>query len=118
MTGPDAAATNDYDGDSIANLLEYALNGNPTNASVGISKSVLLKSAGTAVEHVHTERVTAGHGLTYTLKTTASLTNSWTPVVDATPLGDGPTVDDFKTVTNQIPTDGKTTEFIRLEITK
>ena len=120
LSGVNAATTNDFDGDGLNNLLEYAQNGNPTNAAnQGTSPLV----AGMAVmggtnyfNYVHVERAAAGSGLTYTLEHSFNLLPAnWTNSLDAVFLGEAVN-GDYKTVTNGIPTDGKVTEFLRMKI--
>ena len=122
MTGLLALATNDYDLDRWSNLLEYSLDGNPTNpSSVGTGPILggFKQVNGTNwVEYIHLQRTNANHGLTYTLEQTRALVNQpWSNCVDAVTTGMGPASNsDFMTVTTRIPIDGKNKEFIRLRI--
>ncbi|MCB1069147.1 MAG: hypothetical protein H7A43_05775 [Verrucomicrobia bacterium] len=122
MTGILALATNDYDADTWNNLLEYSLAGNPTNPLVTGMEPILAglgQSGGTSgVVYVHLQRTNPIPGLTYTLLQTKNLLNQpWSNCVDTVVTGTGPAPDsDFITVTNWIPTNGKTVEFIGLQI--
>ncbi|HEY5653207.1 MAG TPA: glycosyl hydrolase [Pontiella sp.] len=112
---PDA----DYDFDGYANWVEYALNGDPTNPGSAPKQPVsAMIENNTKVLFIHNEHVGQNSDLTYILQQTPSLTTvAWTNVTDAV-TADGPIQGDYKTVTNMIPTAGKTTEFIRLLIRK
>ncbi len=114
-------ALDDDDGDGIDNLTEYAQNGDPTSPSdAGTlpSMGAALHADGTNwIEYVYLKRVSADNGLTYSLVQNQDLTGgSWTNQGDIVEAGESAAVGDFKTVTNRVPTDGKTQEFIRLKI--
>ncbi len=120
LTGGDAALTANPDADEMINLLEYALGGNPTNATdVGIlPTSGIVNDAGTDYfEYVYRRRTDAAlRKLTYDLQNNDDLvlgawTNEYvevgTAVIDA----------DFEAVTNRISTVGQSEEFTKLDIT-
>jgi hypothetical protein len=114
-------ALGDDDSDGINNLTEYALNGNPTNSTVIGALPVLgamASDGGTNwIEYVYLKRVSADNGLTYSLVQSQNLVlGSWTNNGDIVEVGESAAVGDFKTVTNRVPTDGKTQEFIQLQI--
>lgn len=117
-------ATDDDDNDGINNLLEYALNGNPTNGVNNIKVPKLgsiLESAGTNwIQYIHVERTTSDHGLSYSIIKTSDLIspNTWTDVVDAVTLGVGPSIDEFRAVTNKVPMHNTSQEFFRLKVSK
>ena len=120
LTGTNAAWNNDHDGDGANNLLEYAQNGNPTNAA-NKGTSPVVAGTGSAggtnyIQYVHVERATAGSGLTYTLERSLNLfPANWITSPDAVFLGEAVN-GNYKSVTNGIPTDGKATEFLRVKI--
>jgi len=107
--------TNDYDGDQLENLGEYALGGNPTNAA-DVGQIPTLGSAGGMMVYVYAQR-TDDSNLFYSLETTTNLVSpSWTNsgYSVATTNVTGGTLD---YVTNTISTTADTT-FIRLRIEK
>lgn len=116
------SATNDPDGDSLDNLAEYAFNGNPTNGSdVGYIPAAgdVLASGGTNyIEYVYARRTSAGNTLSYTVVTRPDLVfGNWTNSTDCIETGTGVLVsNNFESVTNWIPTDGKSTEFLNVEV--
>jgi len=105
--------TNDYDGDMLDNLGEYALGGDPTNGADAGLVPTLGSEDGTMV-YVHAQR-TDDSNLSYALETTTNLVSSgWTNsgyFVVATNVTGGT----FDYVTNTIPTTLDQT-FIRLRI--
>ena len=102
-----------YDGDSLDNLSEYGLGGDPTNSS-DLGHVPVFENDGSGMIYVHAQR-TDNPNLAYWLETTATLTlPSWTnsgySVVSTNVTGGL-----FNFVTNSVPTaDDKT--FIRLQI--
>lgn len=107
--------TNDYDGDQLDNLGEYALGGNPTNAA-DVGQIPTLDNNGGTMVYVYAQRMDDS-SLFYSLETTTNLvspewTNSGYSVV-ATNVTGG-TLD---YVTNTIATTADKT-FIRLRIEK
>jgi hypothetical protein len=116
LSGNNADPLFDYDGDGLNNLLEYAQNGSPVNASncgtLPTGKMAEDEEGTRWFEFVHMERASNDSGLTYTLDKSTDLTNgSFDICADAVFVGET-VVGEYKTVTHRIPTDGKTTEFI------
>ena len=104
------------DGDALNNLAEYGMGGDPTNAAdIGILPT--FGSSGSVFECIYPRRSAPDSGLIYYLELTDDLvsgswTNSGYTVVPET----GYINDDFEAVTNEIPTLGKTNEFIRVRM--
>jgi len=117
ISGEPALAGNDYDGDGADNLWEYGSAGDPTNAGLQGFLPVMDKGSNW-FEYIYLERTNDNHGLLYTIEQTSDLIDQpWSNSVDAVTTGSGPADNsDFMTVTNRIPTDGKTQEFLRLRI--
>ena len=112
----DSAA--DFDGDGVANLMEYALGGNPTDKDAATVRPDFQLSNDYVI-HTHNER-TDDPSLTYTVEWTDDLVNASGVMGWAT---DGVEFVDesvhsnaLKTVTNRIPSSGKDQQFIRLKI--
>ena len=69
--------TNDYDGDRLDNLGEYALGGNPTNAA-DVGQVPTLGSDGGTMVYVHAQRAD-DNNLSYYLESTTNLVSTvWT----------------------------------------
>jgi hypothetical protein len=108
--------TGDFDGDGVANLMEYALGGSPIKSDAALSHPdfQLFENY-----FVHSER-TDDPSLTYTVEWTDDLVNAggvmgWrTRNVES--VSESVFSNVLKTVTNQIPVDGKDQQFIRLKI--
>jgi len=101
--------TEDYDGDGANNLLEYGLDGNPTNPLVQGATLPTLTAKGGGLEYVHPVR-SDDDSILYTVETRTNLvTGSWTTV--GVPSPGGTLVD----VTNTIDT-VEDTKFIRLTV--
>ncbi len=120
LSGAAAAATNDVEPDGVINLLEYAYNGDPTNAAskgtYPVMGATTFDGSTNWIEFIHVER-TGDNNLTYTLEKKDDLVfDSWTNSTDAVVAGESPVVDNYKTVTNAVPTDGKTVEFLRVKV--
>jgi hypothetical protein len=114
-------ATDDDDGDGVDNLTEYAQNGDPDDPSKpGTSPALgaMVSDGGTNwIEFVYLKRISSENGLTYSLVQSQDLTDdSWMNNGDIVEVGESAAVGDFKTVTNQVPTDGKSREFVKLLI--
>ena len=110
----DADTSADPDLDGLDNWSEYLLGGNP---NIDDAATVLPTSAmkGGTIEYVYTRRKDAIlRGLAYGLNETDSLTNSWSPASYET--GSAATSPYYESVTNEIPTAGKSKGFYRLEI--
>mgnify|MGYP000187851737 FL=1 len=114
----DSAA--DFDGDGVANLIEYALGGNPTDKDAATVRPDFQLSNDYVI-HTHNER-TDDPSLTYTVECTDDLVNAsgvmgWesdgVEFVEESAFSNV-----FKTVTNRIPSSGKDQQFIRLKIEK
>jgi hypothetical protein len=112
------ASTDDYDGDGLDNLMEYALGGNPTNADAA-AVLPLLHSSGNDFYYTHNER-TDDTSLTYTVEWSDDLSVMSWKTDGVTFFGESASAfpDVLKTVTNLIPTLGKDQQFIRLKIEK
>jgi hypothetical protein len=105
----------------VNNLWEYASGGNPTNVLLRGTQPRLSRAGQENgvnwIEYIHLVR-TNDESLIYTIECVPDLTkSSWTKSSDAVVIGIGSAPDsDFQTVTNRIPTVGKTNEFLRLRI--
>lgn len=110
----------DPDGDGLNNFGEYVFGGNPTNVNnVGYQPETgaMAASGGTNyIEYVYTKRITDGSSITYDIEQCNDLVfGAWTNSTDAIEMGSGIVVSNqFQTVTNWIPTDGKSREFLRV----
>ncbi|VGO22083.1 hypothetical protein [Pontiella sulfatireligans] len=114
-------ALDDDDGDGIDNLTEYAQNGVPDDPSkTGTSPALgaMASDGGTQwIEFVYLKRVSADNGLTYSLVQRQGLVQGgWMNNGDIVEAGESVAVGNFKTVTNQVPTNGKSQEFVKLLI--
>ncbi len=119
LSGSDAGLTHDYDEDGANNLYEYGLDGNPTNDKLTGMDPVLALDGADWIRYIHLAR-TNDASITYTIEHTFDLIDQpWSNSVDLIPHGIGSALNlDFQTVTNRIPMDGKTNEFLRLRIDK
>ncbi|MDF7823694.1 hypothetical protein P4B35_06680 [Pontiellaceae bacterium B12227] len=123
LTGTNATSTANPDGDALNNLYEYALGGNPTNAN-DTGYATMLNSGddgGTNwFYYVHPENNTAAKsGLNYTLNSDENLVVApgWTNAVyEVLGTAEDFYADGFNAVTNRISTEGKSQEFIKLQI--
>ena len=87
LTGSNAALNFDYDGDGLTNLLEYALNLNPTVASVSGLPVVTLKDYnGTKYLSMKFTRSSLATDLTYIVQGSSDL-NGWTDLGTSTAGG-------------------------------
>ena len=102
----------------MANLLEYALGGNPTHNDAAAVRPV-FQLANDYFIHTHNER-TDDPSLTYTVEWTDDLVNAGGIMGWATDgvefVEESVFSNVLKTVTNQIPTLGKDQQFIHLKI--
>ncbi|RKX43664.1 MAG: hypothetical protein DRP64_07895 [Verrucomicrobia bacterium] len=119
LSGDDAAATNDYDGDGFDNLYEYGLGGDPTNPSdIGIVPMYGAREDGGAnwFEYVYPKRSDANSGISYHLELTDDLI--YTPWANSgySIAGTGTIDSEFDAVTNRISTEIEDEQFIRLVI--
>jgi hypothetical protein len=113
-----AGYLDDPDGDGAVNLLEYAMGGDPTSATnQGYAATIQIRNGDSGLEYVYPVRNdAAARGLDYRPESCGELldgawTNSAFPI-----LGTGTLDAEFNTVTNQVPVDGKSREFVRLKI--
>ncbi len=84
LTGGNAALLFDYDGDGIANLLEYALGLNPTiNSQSGLPVVTLKDYSGTKYLSMTFNRSSLATDLTYNVQVSGDL-GSWTTVGSST----------------------------------
>lgn len=122
LSGVDADLENDVEPDGVINLLEYAFNGDPTNvASHGTFPAMgttMFDGSTNWVQFIHVER-TDDDAISYTIEKRLDLVfDTWTNSTDAIVVGESPAVDSYKTVTNAVPTDGKSVEFLRVKVQK
>ncbi len=107
--------TDDDDHDSLANVIEYALGGNPKNpADRGHLPGFTVDPHG--FNYTYAKRTALDRGVTYTVKISDSLgANQWTSVgtvvIDVNPLNT-----DFDLVTLRVSRQLKSAQFIRLVI--
>jgi len=115
----DTALDSDPEGDGINNLLEYALNGNPTTGGDSIlpTSNTGLDGGTNWFYYVHTERTDDGT-LTYTVEVNDNLVfGTWTNNAEIVFVGDSATVDNYKSVTNRTDI-ADAAEFLRLQVEK
>ena len=116
------SATNrmdNFDGDGLNNLAEYAIGGNPTNgADEGRAPEFqTVEEGGTNwIKYVYVRRNdAAARGLNYSLEqSTDLLSNVWTNA-PAEEIGTGVLDTEFDSITNRVPT-GENAQFIRLRV--
>ena len=107
------ATTNDYDGDGLANLAEYALGGSPIN-SFDQGAIPLFAVSGNNVDYIHSMR-NDDSGLEYMVETTTNLTSGpWVPANPSSIATNGMD-SEFDEVMNSIPIT-ETNSFYRLRI--
>ncbi len=103
LTGGNAALNFDYDGDGLTNLLEYALNLDPTVASVlGLPVVTLKNYGGTQYLSMTFTRSSLATDLTYIVQGSSDLT-SWTDLGTST-AGGATTGSGFVAETGSAPT--------------
>jgi len=119
LSGTNADATADPDGDHASNLYEFAFGGNPTNANLtGMSPTfqMVVESGTNWLQYVYRRRTDPGSGLTYHLDLTGDLASgSWTNS-GYTETGVGAIDTHFESVTNRIAVTGNHSLFIRLRV--
>jgi len=109
----------DDDGDRLSNLYEFAIGGNPTNASdVGYPITYKLNTTGGTnwLQYVYPMRNDPNSGLLYSLQLADNLAPAAWTNSGYTVLGSGPLTNGFLSVTNRIETNLKSQQFIRLMI--
>ncbi|MEI7532724.1 MAG: hypothetical protein WCK57_00010 [Verrucomicrobiae bacterium] len=107
------------DGDSLSNLGEFALGGNPTNSSdLGYPITYGLKIAGGTnwFEYAYPKRSDPNSGLLYYLELATNLASPVWTNSGYTVTGSGPLTNGFLSVTNRLETNVKAQQFIRLMI--
>lgn len=109
LAGPSAAKSFDADKDGMSNLLEYALQGNPTLSDV--SKLPVLGQSGNfltlSFDHI------ADPALTYVVLASDSLSGTWNPVHTYPPFGSAGST----TYTDNVAVGSQPKRFLRLEVT-
>ena len=117
--GSETNKTDNPDGDSLSNVYEWGLGGDPTNgADIGhVPTHGTVEDGGTNwFEYVYAQRNDAGAlGLDYYLELTSDLVvGSW--VSNNYVVGTGTLDGDFDAVTNRVSTDSEDAQFVRLII--
>ena len=107
------SATNDYDGDSVANLAEYAFGGNPTNG-LDAGEAPTLHQTGGILVYIHPQR-SDDTGLVYIVETSTNLVSGGWINAGYAVLGTNVTESTLNYVTNTVPTDEDQT-YIRLKV--
>ncbi len=118
LTGADADPDYDFEPDGVANFLEYAFGGDPTNPDATAIQPTYEFTAGTA-EYVYRRRLdAAARGLAYDLflNTNGLVAGSW-DYLGSTFESNGVVGANFESVTNTIPVTGSE-GFIKQEITE
>lgn len=107
------ADTADYDGDGIPNLMEYALNFNPTTAG---KLPVTTSLNGANFEYTYTRSTASvSAGTSYTVEWSGALPGTWSSSgVTQAVLSDDGTAQQVKAT---IPTNATQTMFVRLSVT-
>lgn len=109
----------DFDGDGMNNLTEYALGGNPETADAGsVLPLAVVDLDNDLFIYVYDRRTDAAdRGLTYTVKTDIDLSaNAWT-TNGVTETGVGASDAGFESVTNTVSAD-LDAKFLRLQVEK
>lgn len=117
LSGADVLESADPDQDGLDNLLEFALGGNPAQASPEVIPTLAMQE--NFAEYIYRGRSDpAAFQLKYTMEINTNLTmNTWT-TNGVNQAGTGAVVDGFRAVTNQISTEPYPQLFIRLNIEK
>ena len=119
LSGSDATASADPDGDRLDNLGEYGLGGDPTNpVDQGIPPVYTLHSAeGTGwITYVYPKRSNLDSGLSYCLEICTNLSSGVWIDSGYSVVGTGTINDEFDAITNQIPTEPERKKYVRLVI--
>jgi len=119
LTGANNGLGDNPDGDAFDNLAEYALGGDPTNKNdTGIAPILWLGADGGSnwFYYAHAQRSDSDdRDLTYTVKQDTDLpTATWAGSVDL--LGTNVTGGAFDSVTNRVPSDTESEQFLQLQI--
>jgi hypothetical protein len=113
-----AVSTNDYDGDGVANILEYALGGNPTNASdTGLAQAMAaMQKDGEDFDRIMLihPRLKGQHGLEYATEHAMDIVYGTWSIEGVTEEGVD-TSGSMDMVTNSIPATNSA-GFLRLKI--
>ena len=115
--GTETAMTDDYDGDGMNNLTEYALGGDPSVYDAGAVLPLSVADTGNGlIVYVYDRRLDAStRGLTYRLEVDSNLlANTWT-TNGVTEVGAEMLDAEFEAVTNTVPLD-QAEKFLRLQI--
>jgi len=120
LTGTDAAAKADPDGDGLDNLYEFGLGGNPADPlDSGISPSfAMVEEGGTNwMLYIYPRQSNSHSGLTYYLEVNNDLLHGdWMDAWDVV-AGTGNIDSDFDAITNRIPiAESLCRKFVRLSI--
>jgi hypothetical protein len=103
------------DGDSLDNLSEYGLGGNPTNpVDPGILPVFGIQ--GDLFRYIYRRRTAPDSDVDYQLELTENLVSNVWKTSGYTETGTADIDAVFESVTNEVPILGKTNEFIRLNI--
>jgi len=116
---PDADPGTDFDGDTLSNLEEYGLGGNPTNAADTGFSAITFPEAGDWLVYVYPQRHEAAlAGLDYSTERTTDLALGPWVGTGIEVLGTGTDVfaTGFDGVTNRISTATEAKQFIHLQI--
>lgn len=119
LSGADAVASADPDGDDLNNLYEFGLGGDPMDSvDRGISPTYgRVEDSGTNwMDYVYPKRTDANSGIAYHLELCDDLVSNVWKNGDGFVVGTGPINPEFNAVTNRIPMVGKPEQFIRLLI--
>ncbi len=113
--------TDDADGDALDNLGEYAFDGDPSDPGDqgNVPVSSQMSEGGTNyLEHIYFERDDAmDRGLASILNVGTSLTIPDWATAGIEPVGSGASaISGFDAVTNRIPTDVKSEQYLRLQV--
>ncbi|MEA2067659.1 MAG: hypothetical protein U9P12_00535, partial [Verrucomicrobiota bacterium] len=115
--GGQTAMTDDFDGDGMNNLTEYALGGDPSVYDAGAVLPLSVADTGNGLfVYVYDRRLDAGtRELTYRLEVDSNLlANTWT-TNGVTEVGTETLDTEFEAVTNTVPLD-QAEKFLRLQI--
>jgi hypothetical protein len=117
--GVNTNLTDDADGDSMNNLLEYAMGGNPgiEDATTLMRTAIEDSSGSNHFDFVYSKRTDSDlRGISYevVLEENLVFASGWTNA--GYEVIEGPVVEGIQTITNRISTDEKQMQFIKLTI--